>query len=106
MKPSRSSLDRVLHLARGAAPRDAGEQSQEPLPPGLATGIAARWAASRVVKPALIWERLSYAGLAVAIAVCVTAGVIHRQPEAAELTTDEISFPDLLNADITGDPSA
>ena len=106
MKPSRSSLDRVLHLARGANSRETEEESSG-LPPGLATRIAAQWAASHPgFRPAVLWERLSYAGLAVAIAVSVAAGALHHKPEPVDFGNDDSVIPDLLNAEIASEPSA
>ena len=56
MNSSRESLDRLLQKARTAPP--PALPLEEPLPPGTATRIAARWAAAR--SPVVLWERFSY----------------------------------------------
>ncbi len=92
------SLDRLLQKARTAPP--PALPLEEPLPPGAATRIAARWAAAR--SPIVLWERLSYAGLAVALAV---SGVsFSLGPPAAEETAAAEAMPDLFSATITDEP--
>lgn len=95
------SLHRLLQKARTAPPPAVPDA--EPLPPGAATRIAARWAAAR---PAIVlWERLSYAGLAASVVVSACSfGMRPRShAESVALPAGEISLADLMDAPF--DPS-
>lgn len=98
MKPSRESLTRILRAARTAPP--PAESAEQPLPPGTATRIAARWAAS--ASSAWVWERLSYAGLAVALLV---SGIsFSRRPVVQDEDPEQYTAPDLFTAVLTEEP--
>lgn len=97
MKPSPDSLTRLIEKARTAPPRGAEELT---LPPGTATRIAASWAAERPrVSAAVLWERLSYAGLAVALLTGAVAFYLKPPAPSATTTAAEI-LPDLFTATI------
>ena len=101
MKPSRPSLARLLEKARTAPPPGTTEES--PLPPGTATRIAARWAATRPApSTAALWERLSCAGLAVALLTGVTAFTL--RPSAPDESAAAEVLPDLLHATLSNEP--
>lgn len=109
MKPSRESLSRLLRLARSAPPSaPPPDDVGEPLPLGTATGIAARWVASGATRSSgTLWERLSYAGLAVALLVCGAAYMAGGSPAASAASIPEDStLPDLFHATIAEEPSA
>ena len=97
MKPSPDSLTRLIEKARTAPPL---ETEEAPLPSGTATRIAARWTGERPgISPALLWERLSYAGLAVALLTSAAAFYLKPPAPSATTTAAEI-LPDLFTATI------
>ena len=101
MKPHRA-LTRLIESARRATPPDAPEEG--PLPPGAATRIAARWIAARPgIAPVVLWERLSYAGLAVALLAGGASVFLHQPPPPQESASAEV-MPDLFSATITDSP--
>ena len=101
MKPSPDSLTRLIEKARTAPPPETEETL---LSPGAATRIAARWAAERPgISPGVLWDRLSYAGLAVAL--LTGAAAFYLKPPAASATstaatTGAETLPDLFTATI------
>ena len=101
MKPSPDSLTRLVEKARTAPP----PETEEPLlPQGAATRIAARWASERPGgSAAVLWERLSYAGLAVALLTGTAAFYLKPSaPSAAStaVTTSAEPLPDLFTATV------
>lgn len=78
MKPNKQALDDLLASARSVPmSEDTGGESAT-LPPGLATRIAARWAARP--SDAQVWERLTATGLAAALVVCGSAALLRPKP--------------------------
>lgn len=75
-------LARLWALARQrpAPPPD----TDAPLPPGLATRIAARWADTRPpLNRGALWETVSAAGLVTALALCGVAAWMREEPHPA-----------------------
>lgn len=84
MKESKDPFERVMVLARRAEAGRRAEASPvvEPLPPGFATRVAARWASRPEFDEWDLWDRLSRCGLGLAVAVCVVAFCIRgKEPE-------------------------
>ena len=87
MKQGGDRLEGVLALARQAARRaDAAPVEAAPdesVPMGLATRVAARWAATPVPGEWELWDRVTRWGLGLAVVVCVVAFAM--RPSEAEL---------------------
>lgn len=78
MKPNKQVLEDLIASAR-QTPATPQSDAGEPLPPGLATRIAARWAARPSASQ--VWERAAAVGFVCAIIVCASAALFRpRQP--------------------------
>ena len=104
MKPDPEKLDRLLDLARHGQRITSASQGREggtddgpaTPPPGWATRIAARWASGAATtgpNAPDLWERLAWTGCAAAVAVCLVAVALHREPPPPNCVDLLLSLP-------------
>lgn len=90
MKHEGDRYEAVLALARQAARRADAAPVQaapdEPVPVGLATRVAARWAATPVPGEWELWDRVTRWGLGLAVVVCVAAFFMRPSEVDLDLT--------------------